>query len=175
MSRKFFISLICLMCLCMILSFNTASADLGVEVLIYTGKIAVTSQNDVSTTYIIPQEIKALSDNTIVECIDGIAILKVGEVQVVMEVKDKLRVSFNSETGKMEMVCLIGEIEALYGESLFKMAIGQTLALNSQGIPVVEAAEGGLTPTRIGIRAKLSTEQPIMDDPEEPIYTSPGF
>ena len=176
MSRKFFISLICLICLCMILSFHTASADSGVEVLIYTGKIAVTSQNDVSTTYSIPQEIKALPDNTVVECIDGVAILKVGEVQVVMEARDKLQVSVNTETGKMDMVCLVGEIEALYGESFYKMAIGQTLALNNQGIPVVEAAEGGQTPTRIEIRAKLSAPQAIMDnDPEEPIYTSPHF
>ena len=174
MSRKFYIPLICLVSLCMVFAFSMASADTGVEILIYTGKIAVTSQNQATTTYTIPQEVTALSTDTIIEVIDGVAILKVGEVQVVMESTDKLQVIKKGET--VDMVCLSGDVEALYGDDLFKMALGQTLALDSQGTPAVETAKTGDTKIRPEIgRAKLSSPAVMTADPEEPKYTSPSF
>ncbi|MGA1843454.1 MAG: hypothetical protein ACMUIS_02700 [bacterium] len=177
MTRNFSISLACVLCLCMVVSFSTVSADTGVEVLIYTGKIAVTTQNDIATTYAIPQEVKTIPTNTVVECIDGVAILKVGEVQVVMEAKDKLKLASTGNAGRVDMVCMSGEIEAVWGEDFYRIAHGQSLGLNSEGTPISEVAGGKDSPIRakIGSRAKLSAD-PIMDnDPEEPVYTSPHF
>jgi len=161
----------------MIVSVSTVSADTVVEVLIYTGKIAVTTQNDIATTYAIPQEVKTIPTNTIVECIDGVAILKVGEVQVVMETKDKLQLASTGAEGKVNMVCLSGEIEALWGEDFYRIAGGQSLGLSSEGTPIGEIAGGKDSPIRakIGSRAKLSTPNILPDDPEEPLYTSPHF
>jgi hypothetical protein len=156
----------------MVLSFSYVSAATSVEVLIYTGKISVTSQNDNSTTYAMPQKLTGLPTNTIIECIDGMAIFKVGEVQVVLGESDKLQLSSTDDSEKVNMICLSGEIEALCGEDFFKMDQGQKLGLTNEGMPIIEKAKGIDAP-KLGTRGKLSSPAIMSSDPDEAQYTSP--
>jgi hypothetical protein len=170
MSKKFYLILF-IICLWIAISYSAVSAQISVEVLIYTGKISVTSQNEVSTTYAIPQEVTELPTNTILECIDGVAIFKIGEVQVVLEASDKLQLSSVGETEKFSMICISGEIEAMWGEDFFKLDQGQTLGLNSEGIPIIDQADGVNAPL-FDTRNEQSSPAIIPPDPDEAIYTS---
>ncbi len=171
MSKKFCIILIYIICLCIAGSFSSASAQISVEVLIYTGKISVTSQNDASTTYAMPQEVTKLPTNTIIECIDGVAIFKIGEVQVVLEAGDKLQVTSIGEKEKINMICISGEIEAMWGEDFFKLDQEEVLGLSNEGIPIIDQAEGIDAPES-GASIKKSSPAIVPPDPDETLYTS---
>lgn len=174
MSKKFYIILIYIICLWIAIPFSAVSAQISVEVLIYTGKISVASQNEASTTYAIPQEITKLPTNTILECIDGVAIFKIGDVQVVLQASDKLQISSIGKTENFSMICISGEIEAMWGEDFFKLDQGETLELSSEGIPIIEQV-GGVDSPLFDNRNKQSSPAIIPPDPDESIYTSTYF
>lgn len=169
MSRKFY--LIFIICLSIAVSYSAAFAHVGVEVLIYTGKISVSSKNEVSTTYATPQEVTELPVNTIMECIDGVAIFKIGEVQVVLEAGDKLLLSSTGETEQFSIICLSGEIEAIWGDEFVKLDQEQKLGLSSEGIPIIDQANG-IDIQESGIQSKQSSPVIIPPDPDDVIYTS---
>ncbi|MGA1839745.1 MAG: hypothetical protein ACMUIU_03885 [bacterium] len=170
MSKKFFL-IFFVICLWIVLPFFVVSAQIGVEVLIYTGKISVTSNNEISTIYTMPQEVKDLPANTIIECIDGVAIFKIGEVQVVLETGDKLQLLSMEDKEKVNMICISGEIEAMWGEEFFKLTQEQILGLSSEGKPLIDQAEGIVFPES-GARSKQTPSAITPPDPDEAIYTS---
>lgn len=176
--KKLYVSLVFLFCVCIVLSISDVSANTGAEVLIYTGKIAVTTPNEVLRTYTMPQELTTIPVNSTTECIDGIAILKIGEVQIILEATDKVKISSQQGTEKVNIVCLNGEIEAIWGEDMFKIANSQTLALSNHGTPIIETADSAETPVRIRVtRNKLAAEK-LFDPSEEPaewLHATPHF
>ncbi|MGA1863505.1 MAG: hypothetical protein ACMUHX_00425 [bacterium] len=160
-----------MICLWVVISSFGVSAQIGVEVLIYTGKISVTSKNETSTIYTMPQEVTDLHANTIIECIDGVAIFRIGEVQVVLEAGDKLQLSSTEDKKKFNMICISGEIEAMWREEFFKLSRAQVLCLSSEGIPVIDQAEGIVSPESVA-KSKQTPSAITPPDPDEAIYTS---
>ncbi|MBN2374271.1 hypothetical protein JXL19_10845 [bacterium] len=172
MSKRFYACIVVFVSLCVFISLSTASANTAAEMLIYTGKVAVTDPGNITTTYKMPQDLTEIPAGSTLECLDGIAILKFGEVQVIMEKGDKVLLTLQNDTNKADVICLAGEIEAIWGKDQFKIANGQTLALNSQGTPVVGTETIIDTPAKTdpAPRAKLSTTSPLMPDPVDLVH-----
>jgi hypothetical protein len=176
MLRKLYFPTICLACLFTVLSFSTVSASTDIEVLLYTGTFTATNQKNISKTYTIPEVVTQLPDNVVVKCIDGIVVLKIGEVQVIMEAEDKLQLASPGKIGKTDIICLSGEIETLWEKDAFKISPGQTMALNSQGAPTAEKTEGDKAPVRIkNARSKLSESPILPSDLDTPEDISPYY
>jgi len=181
MFRRFYMPLI-LICLYILIASSGISAASRVEVLFYTGKVVVTSKNNRTKTYTMPQPLTELPLDTTVECVDGVAILNVGEVQVSMGRKDKLKL-FPKGKGKMEIVCLSGDVKALFAEKFFKIDKGKKMEISNKGMPVAvndvneETEEQEEVPIR-EILVEQITQTPTItldDEPEEDIYTSPHY
>ena len=172
MSKRFSL-IFFIVCIWVFIPFFNVSAQISVDVLIYTGKISLTTKNDneVSTTYTMPQEVTELPANTIIECIDGVAIFKIGKVQVVLEEGDKLQLLSTEYKETVNIICLSGEIEAMWGEEFFKLVKEQILGLSSEGIPVFDQADGVVS-SESGDQNKQTPAVITPPDPDKALYTS---
>lgn len=172
MSKRFYL-IFFIVCLWILIPFCDVSAQISVDVLIYTGKISLTTknENEISTTYTMPQEVTELPANTIIECIDGVAIFRIGKVQLVLEAGDKFQLLSTEYKKTVNIICLSGEIKAMWGEEFFKLVKEQILGLSSEGIPVFDQSEGFVSP-ELGDSNRQTPAVITPPDPDKALYTS---
>lgn len=175
MFKRFWVLIITISCICLLLSGTTVWADTNVKILIYTGKIEIINNAGMATTYSMPQEIAEISADSIAKCIDGVAIFEVEDVKIMLEATESVKFSENTETGKVEVTCLNGEVQAIKGDEKVVLSKDQKLAWNLSNINILKQGSTAEVQILSQPRAKISSPYfvPQEEEPTELPHASP--